>query len=278
MAQKRMFSLQIVDTDAFLDMSQSSQLLYFHLSMRADDEGFVSSPKKIMKMVSCAIGDYEELIEKKFIIPFESGVCVIKHWLIHNIIRMDRFNKTTYQKEKSQLILKDNNSYKLKQAIESEMATNWQPTGNQLVPQVKLSKVKLREERVQKPENEISFLEKIPEDVLTTLSEKYNASKEQITSKAEDLVDYCRSRNKRYSNYLAFLRTALKKDFGVMTEQQKIERKRKEETVKLMLSKRTPVISVDKTQERPETREEKQNRDSFEKLKRTLPVVKTLKR
>lgn len=143
MATKRMFSLQIVDTDAFLDMSKSSQLLYFHLAMRADDEGFVSSPKKIMKMVSCAPEDYSELVENKFIIPFQSGVCVIKHWLIHNIIRMDRFNKTTYQREKSQLKLKDNNAYTLRQASEEEMATKWQPNGNQMVPQVKLSKVKL---------------------------------------------------------------------------------------------------------------------------------------
>jgi len=135
-----MFSLQIVDTDAFLDMPQSSQLLYFHLSMRADDEGFVSSPKKIMKIIGSSEDDYKVLSAKKFIIPFESGVCVIKHWLIHNIIRMDRFHKTTYQKEKALLSQKDNGAYTL--------ATNWQPTGNQMEPEVKLSKVKLSKDNI----------------------------------------------------------------------------------------------------------------------------------
>ena len=81
-----------------------------------------------MKMVSCAPEDYSELVENKFIIPFQSGVCVIKHWLIHNIIRMDRFNKTTYQREKSQLKLKITTLIRL----DKPQKRKWQPNGNQM--------------------------------------------------------------------------------------------------------------------------------------------------
>ena len=106
-----MFSLQIVDTDAFLDMPLSTQALYFHLTMRADDEGFIANPRKILRLVNCQTDDLKILITKRFILTFKSGVVVVKHWLIHNTIRMDRFNKTAYQEEKSYLAIKDNNSY-----------------------------------------------------------------------------------------------------------------------------------------------------------------------
>ena len=143
MAQKRMFSLQIVDTDAFLDMPISSQLLYFHLTMRADDEGFVGNPKKIMRLIGVQDDDIKILIGKRFILSFESGVVVIKHWLIHNTIRMDRFNKTSYDKEKSLIKTSENKAY-------TELATKWQPNDNHSVPQVKLSKVKLSKISVRK--------------------------------------------------------------------------------------------------------------------------------
>ena len=96
MAQRRMFAKTIVDSDAFLEMPQSSQLLYFHLSMRADDEGFVNQPKAIMRVCGAKDDDLRILVAKKFIIPFESGVVVIKHWKIHNYIQSDRFKETTY--------------------------------------------------------------------------------------------------------------------------------------------------------------------------------------
>ena len=111
MAKKRMFSLEIVDTDAFLDMPHSSQLLYFHLSMRADDDGFVSNPKRVMKLIGSQEDDYKVLLAKRFLISFDSGVVVIKHWRINNYIRSDRYNETTYLDEKSLLQIKQNNSY-----------------------------------------------------------------------------------------------------------------------------------------------------------------------
>lgn len=112
MAEKRMFAKTIIDSDAFLDMSLSTQALYFHLSMRADDDGFINNPRKIQRMIGAGDDELKMLIAKKFIIPFESGVCVIKHWRIHNYIQKDRYKETVYKDEKSHLMLKENKSYK----------------------------------------------------------------------------------------------------------------------------------------------------------------------
>jgi hypothetical protein len=94
MAEKRMFAKTIIDSDAFLEMPQSTQLLYFHLAMRADDDGFVNNIKSIMRNIGCKEDDAKVLIAKRFIIPFESGVVVIKHWRIHNYIQKDRYKQT----------------------------------------------------------------------------------------------------------------------------------------------------------------------------------------
>lgn len=111
MAERRMFAKTIIDSDSFLDMPHSTQLLYFHLSMRADDDGFINNPKNIMRMIGCKDDDMSVLITKKFIIPFESGIVVIKHWKIHNYIAKDRYKETKYKKEKEMLQLDENNSY-----------------------------------------------------------------------------------------------------------------------------------------------------------------------
>ena len=113
MAERRMFAKTIIDSDAFLDMPLSSQALYFHLSMRADDEGFINNPKKIQRMIGASEDDLKVLLAKKFIIAFESGVVVVKHWLIHNYIRNDRYKPTVYCEEKSRLTVKDNKAYSL---------------------------------------------------------------------------------------------------------------------------------------------------------------------
>lgn len=111
MAKRRMFSLDIIDTDLFLEMPQSSRLLYYELCMRADDDGFVSSPKKIQKMVGCNEDDFKVLISKKFLIPFDTGVVVIRHWKIHNYIQKDRYKETIYLDEKKQLNQEKNGTY-----------------------------------------------------------------------------------------------------------------------------------------------------------------------
>lgn len=111
MAERRMFAKTIVDSDAFLDMSLSTQALYFHLSMRADDDGFVNNPKKIMRMIGSNDDDIKILIAKRFVIAFETGVIVIKHWRLHNTLRKDRYKPTIYQEEFLQLRMKDDGTY-----------------------------------------------------------------------------------------------------------------------------------------------------------------------
>lgn len=105
MAERRMFARAIIDSDAFLDMPLSTQALYFHLSMNADDEGFVGNPKKIQKMIGARDDDYQILVSKRFILAFPSGIIVIKHWKINNYIQADRFKATTYIEEKATLTL-----------------------------------------------------------------------------------------------------------------------------------------------------------------------------
>ena len=113
MAQKRMFTMKIVDSDAFLDMPVSAQLLYFHLGMRADDDGFVDRPKRVMKDVGVNEDDLKILIAKKFILTFDNGLLVIKHWRMHNTLSKNRYHETQYLEEKRMLLLKDNGAYSL---------------------------------------------------------------------------------------------------------------------------------------------------------------------
>jgi hypothetical protein len=145
MANRRMFAKTIIDSDMFLDMPQTTQNLYFHLNMRADDEGFVNAPKKVMRVIQANQNDLDILVAKRFVLFFESGVLVIKHWKLHNTIRKDRFTKTLYTEEKQQLFEKENGSYtfnryqevvKLVSNDDSEylegMTTIGLPDGNQL--------------------------------------------------------------------------------------------------------------------------------------------------
>lgn len=113
MANKRMFTMKIVDSDSFLDMPLSTQCLYFHLNMRADDDGFVGNPKRICKLIGCNEDDLKLLLMKRFVLGFENGVIVIKHWRMHNTIQKDRYVPTSYSDELKQLGIKDNKSYTL---------------------------------------------------------------------------------------------------------------------------------------------------------------------
>lgn len=114
MAQRRMFSRKITDTDKFIEMPATTQNLYFHLNMNADDEGFVDRVSIIQRMIGASGDDLKLLIAKGFIIPFESGVVVIRHWRIHNYIQADRFQATIYQNEKSQIEYDDTKTANIK--------------------------------------------------------------------------------------------------------------------------------------------------------------------
>lgn len=113
MAERRMFTKKITESDYFLDMPSSTQMLYFHFSMNADDDGFVNNPKKIQKMCGASDDDFKLLIVKSFIILFDSGIIVIKHWKMHNYIQADRYRPTDYLEEKSILGIKPNKAYTL---------------------------------------------------------------------------------------------------------------------------------------------------------------------
>ena len=134
MEERRMFAKAIIDSDAFLDMPLSSQALYFHLSMRADDDGFVGNPKKIQRMTGCNQDDLSVLISKNFILPFDSGIIVIKHWHVHNRIQKDRYKPTIYQDEKALLCTENNNIYCADNTMETDCIQNV----SNLEPQVRL--------------------------------------------------------------------------------------------------------------------------------------------
>ena len=117
MASKRMISNRITDSDAFIEMPLSSQCLYFHLNMNADDDGFVDNYKKIMRCIGASEDDLKILIAKRFLLTFESGVIVIKHWRIHNTLSKGRYHETTHLEEKSMLRLKENKAYSFEKGV-----------------------------------------------------------------------------------------------------------------------------------------------------------------
>ena len=151
-----MFTKKIVDSDAFLDMPLSTQALYFHLNMRADDDGFVNNPKKIQRMIGASEDDLKLLIAKRFLLAFENAVVVIKHWRMHNLLRKDRYSPTQYQEQKEELVLKENGSYTEKIEIpalsepDNQMATTWQPNDNQMATQDRIGKDSIGKVRIDK--------------------------------------------------------------------------------------------------------------------------------
>lgn len=141
-AEKRMFTRKIIDSDEFLDMPLSAQALYFHLNMRADDDGFINNPLRVLRVINGNHDDLKLLIAKRFVIRFEDGVIVIKHWRMHNTLRKDRYTPTSYQEHMHALALKENNAYTERinlpeitpvEALPesgNQAATNWQPSGD----------------------------------------------------------------------------------------------------------------------------------------------------
>ncbi|MDO4942660.1 MAG: hypothetical protein Q4E73_07460, partial [Lachnospiraceae bacterium] len=129
MAIRRMFSKEVICTDVFLEMPLSAQALYFHFGMQADDDGFVGNPSTIKRMVGASNDDYKLLIAKEFIIPFQNGVVVIRHWKIHNAIRKDRYKETVYKEQKA-LINSGNDSAYIFSGLpcDNQTATKQQPT------------------------------------------------------------------------------------------------------------------------------------------------------
>jgi len=216
-ADRRMFSKTIIDSDAFLDMPLSTQALYFHLSMRADDDGFVNNPRKIQRMIGSSDDDLKLLMVKQFLIAFESGVVVIKHWKIHNYIRNDRYKPTIYQEERKQLEECETKAYEL--GI---------PNGYQTDTQVRLGKISIDKDSIGKGS--------IEEDILPSASapakptrHKYGFYKNVLLSdedmeklktefpddweqRIERLSEYIASKGAKYKNHLATIRAWSRKE------------------------------------------------------------------
>ena len=143
-----MFSKTIIDSDLFMDLPLEAQALYFHLSMRADDDGFIGNSKKLCRMLGVGEENLEVLIEKELLIKFDSGVIAVKHWKVNNLIKNDRYKPTIYQEEKSSLEV-ENNTYRkcdkkprrAPQKVEkTAVEPKWNPSGTHLEPQVRLGK------------------------------------------------------------------------------------------------------------------------------------------
>ena len=232
MAERRMFAKTIIDSDAFLDMPLSTQALYFHLSMRADDDGFINNPKKIQRMVGCGDDDLKLLIAKRFILIFDSGVIVIKHWKIHNYIRSDRYKPTVYTEERAAIQLQKNGAYT--QGIPPGI-----PTVHQMETQVRLGKDSIGKVSIGEGgmggEPEIidapvalppadSEEEKKPvkhkygeyKNVLLT-DEEYTKLQEllpDLPARIERLSEYIASTGKKYKSHYATIRSWANKDKG----------------------------------------------------------------
>lgn len=185
MAKKRMFSLSVVDTDKFLEMPISSRLLYYELGMRADDDGFVDNWKKILLFTGLKEDDMRVLISKQFIIPFESGVIVIRHWRLNNYLQTDRIKPTIYQEELKSLETDSNNVYK--------MDTNCIHS---------IDKYSIDKNSIDIKENK---KEKYGEfkNVLLTDEEYHKLEKSNLIPYIEKLSSYMASKGKKYKSHYA---------------------------------------------------------------------------
>ncbi|MCT3032749.1 conserved phage C-terminal domain-containing protein [Pediococcus pentosaceus] len=179
MAQRRMFSKKITDTDIFLDMPLSSQALYFHLNMHADDDGFVSNAKTVKRMIGSSDDDLKLLLTKNFIFAFESGVVVIKDWKIHNYIRKDTYNTTIYGDEKDQLSQDENGSYTLSPRAVDEPS-----------PQVRLGKDRLgKDSNIYSSSNDEPHIDlKTFKEIISYLNEKAGTKYRASGSKTQRLI------------------------------------------------------------------------------------------
>ena len=226
MAEKRMFTMKIIDSDAFLDMPLSTQALYFHLSMRADDDGFVNNPKKIQRTVGASEDDLKLLIIKRFVLCFENGVVVIKHWWMHNTLKRDRYKPTQYQEELVKLEIKPNKSY-----TEKEMEPEWNQNGSNVVPQYSVGKCsvdKCSEEEDMEPPAALPSPSDTDEKGKKPVRHKYGEYKNVLLSdddlsklkaefpdwekRIERLSSYIEQSGKKYKSHLATIRNWARKD------------------------------------------------------------------
>lgn len=187
MAERRMFAKNVIDSDLFLDMPLSTQALYFHLAMRADDDGFVNNPKKIVRMIGADNDSLRILIEKSFLIPFETGIVVIKHWKVHNYIQSDRKKPTIYKAEKSLLCEDDNKCYNIRDDSGSNMDTGCIQHGYSMDTQVRIGKDRL--DKVS-----IYYGDDKPSPAPPSIEKPVEKSRKFVKPTVEQVRDYCQER------------------------------------------------------------------------------------
>ena len=214
MAQRRMFSRKITETDRFLEMPLSSQALYFHLNMGADDEGFIDKTKTIQRTIGASDDDMKLLIAKGFLIPFDSGVVVIRHWRIHNYIRSDRFQSTLYQSEKAQLEFGKSKTADLK-PLENVI-----PNGYQMDTQVRLSEGSLDEDSLTTYPTVLDNEEEdIPyKEIISYLNEKANRNYRPNIQKNKTLIKARWSEGFRLDDFKHVIDTTVKDWSGTKYE------------------------------------------------------------
>lgn len=218
MAERRMFAKSIVLSDAFLDMPMSARCLYFTLGMMADDDGFVGNPKSIMRQCGSTADDLKVLLAKRYVLGFESGVIVIKHWRMNNYLRNDRHNDTTYLEEKSTLTINENGAY-----------TEKNKDGCQVVYQV-VTQDRLGKESIDKYiESNKPSRHKYGQYSNVLLSDddvkKLEAEIPNYQAYIERISSYMASTGKSYKNYLATIRNWYRRDSDKKQEDKQQEYK-----------------------------------------------------
>lgn len=211
MAERRMFSKTIIDSDLFLDMPLTTQALYFHLSMRADDEGFINNPKRIQRTIGASDDDLRLLIAKQYLIPFDTGVVVVRHWKIHNYIQSDRKKATQCIEEKSQLKV-ENNVYEM----DTECIHNaYKPDTQVSIGKVSIGKDSIGEDSIAASAKPARHKYGEYQNVLLTDEEHDKLMSEfpdDYNQRIERLSGYIASTGKSYKNHLATIRNWAKKD------------------------------------------------------------------
>lgn len=199
LAERRMFTRKVTDDDNFMNLSSSAQALYLHLSMSADDDGFCNQVSVAMFKAHASVQDLQALLEKRYIYQFDNGVIVIKHWRMANALRKDRYTPTAFQEELAKLKLKDNGSY--------TMATEWQPSGNQCLPQDSIGKNMLGKDSIEREDSQARPTRHkygkfnnvlLSDDELEKLKEKFPNDYEM---RINDLSYYIDSKGNKYKRH-----------------------------------------------------------------------------
>ena len=228
MADKRMFSLKIVDSDLFLDMPLSSQCLYFHLSMRADDDGFVDNPKKIIKIIGANDDDLKILITKGFVIVLEKGIIVITHWKINNFIRKDRYKSTMYIEQKQLLYQIENGAYISEESVGCHLVNQRLSSGQPSIDKGRLDEVSIDKGRIEQAAP-FSFYGEYKNIRLT--DEEYQRLKDKLQSHTDTMIEklsrYIKSSGRTYQNHYVTLLNWYEQDKETLSQKNNQSRSKK---------------------------------------------------